>query len=113
MYDESKGDVDVSFYSGNFGAFGTGNQTSFQGLESGMYGCCDPDGTWHGESYDPYPSDKVVFLQLPYVGGSFAYVKVCSLLIEPDPESDHGTMVSFTYEYQPNDLGLSLFTNAF
>ncbi len=116
VYDDGKsrdgrGDSQVSFYSGNQGPFPNGNQTNFQTPQSGMYGCCDPDGTWHSTSYALFTSDEVVFLQLPYANGSYAYVKVCSLLIEPDPDSEHGTMVSFTYEYQPNDLGLSLFTN--
>jgi len=116
VYDDGKsrdgrGDSQVSFYSGNYGPFGTGSQTNFQTPASGMYGCCDPEGIWYSTSYALFTSDEVVFLQLPYVSGSYVYVKVCSFSIEPYPDSEHGTMVSFTYEYQPQDLGLCLFTN--
>ena len=115
LYDEgkgwSRGDTQVLLYSGNFGPYGNGTQTNFQAPVSGMYGCCDPAGVWHSSSYELFTSDEVVFLQLPYAGGTYAYVKVCSLEVEPDPETVLGTMVSFTYEYQPNDLGLTLFTN--
>ena len=111
-YDESmKGDLDVSFYSGNYGPFGNGNQTYFQEPQQGMYGSCDPEGTWYAESYALYPSDSVVFLKLPFVGGKNAYVKVLALSIQPEPQSNNGTMVSFRYEYQSEDRGLCLFTN--
>ncbi len=63
-YDESlKGDLEVWFYSGNYGPFSTGNQTYFQEPQQGMYGSCDPEGTWYAESYALYPSDSVVFLR--------------------------------------------------
>ncbi|MCD4706110.1 MAG: hypothetical protein K8S62_00035 [Candidatus Sabulitectum sp.] len=110
-YDDSKGDNEVSLYSGNYGPFGNGNQSYFQEPASGVYGSCDPDGTWLGSSYELYTSDHVVFIKLPFVGGSNAYVKMYGLTVVPDPATANGTMVSFSYEYQPNDLGLTLFTS--
>ncbi len=110
-YDESKGDEDVWLYSGNFGQFGNGNQSYFQEPASGVYGNCDPDGSWSGTSYILYTSDSVVFVALPYQGGSFAYAKMYGLNVAQDPDSNNGTSVSFMYEYQPNDLGLTLFTS--
>lgn len=112
VYDESmKGDLEVWFYSGNYGPFGNGYQTYFQEPQQGMYGSCDPDGMWYGQSYALYPSDSVVFLGVPYASGDYAYVKVLALEIEPEPQSQNGTMVSFRYEYQSVERGLSLFTN--
>ncbi len=64
-YDESKGDEDVWLYSGNFGQFGNGNQSYFQEPASGVYGNCDPDGSWSGTSYILYTSDSVVFVAFP------------------------------------------------
>ncbi len=110
-YDESKGDEDVWLYSGNFGTFGNGNQSYFQTPASGEYGNCDPNGTWYSTSYQLYTSDSVVFVALPYAGGSFAYAKMYGLQISAEPQSENGTEVSFMYEYQSNDLGLSLFTS--
>jgi len=110
-YDESKGDDDVYLYSGNFGTFGNGNQSYFQTPASGVYGNCDPSGTWYGNSYQLYTSDSVVFVELPYASGPSAYVKMYGIQIAPEPLSQNGTMVSFKYEYQPNDLGLTLFTS--
>jgi hypothetical protein len=110
-YDESKGDNDVWLYSGNFGTFGNGNQSYFQTPASGVYGNCNPSGTWYGTSYQLYTSDSVVFVELPYAGGRSAYVKMYGLNVAPDPDSNNGTSVSFKYEYQPNTLGLTLFTS--
>ena len=115
-YDDSKaedfrGDLQISFYSGNMGPFGNGNASYFQEPQSGIYGYCDPDGTWYTTSYTLSASDEVVFIEMPFYSGSSAYVKVCSLEIAPDTETEHGTTVSFTYEYQPQYLGLTLFTN--
>lgn len=109
-YDDSKGDNDVSLYSGNFGLFGNGNQSFFQTPSSGEYGNCDPDGSWVGSSYQLYTSDSVVFIKLPYVASN-AYAKIFGLSITPDPTTNHGTMISFSYEYQTNELGLTLFTS--
>lgn len=111
-YDESKGDESVWLYSGNFGAFGNGNQAYFQTPESSAYGDCDPNGTWYGTSYMLYTSDSVVFVELPYTGANSAYAKIRGLSVTADPDSDNGTVVSFTYEYQPNDLGLTVFTSS-
>lgn len=110
-YDESKGDDDVWLYSGNFGTYGNGNQSYFQTPASGVYGNCDPSGTWYSTSYQLYTSDSVVFVALPYSGGSFAYAKMYGLQISAEPTSNNGTEVSFMYEYQSNDLGLTLFTS--
>ncbi len=110
-YDESKGDEDVWLYSGNFGTYGNGNQSYFQTPASGVYGNCDPSGTWYSTSYQLYTSDSVVFVALPYSGGSFAYAKMYGLQISAESTSNNGTEVSFMYEYQSNDLGLTLFTS--
>lgn len=110
-YDESKGDDDVWLYSGNFGTYGNGNQSYFQTPASGVYGNCDPNGTWYSTSYQLYTSDSVVFVELPYASGNSAYAKMYGLSVAPDPDSNNGTMVSFMYEYQGNDLGLTLFTS--
>ncbi len=110
-YDDSKGDNDVSLYSGNFGPFGNGNQSSFQEPSAGEYGNCDPDGTWFSTSYPLYTSDSVVFVQMPFMSGTNAYAKIYGLSVTPDPTTNHGTMISFSYEYQTNDLGLTLFTS--
>lgn len=91
--------------------FGNGNKTYFQEPQPGIFVYCEPDGDWIGTEYLPGSQDQVVFLKLPYVGGSAAYVKVMALTIAPEPASVNGTMVSFRYEYQSQDLGLCLFTN--
>jgi hypothetical protein len=109
-YDESKGDNDVWLYSGNFGTFGNGHQSYFQTPASGAYGNCDPAGSWGGTSYKLLTSDSVVFVQLPFTSGTNAYVKMYGLTITPDA-TENGTMVSFSYEYQNNTLGLSVFTS--
>lgn len=110
-YDESKGDNDVWLYSGNFGTYGNGNQSYFQTPASGVYGNCDPSGTWYSTTYQLYTSDSVVFVALPYSGGSFAYAKMYGIQVSAEPTSNNGTEVSFKYEYQSNDLGLTLFTS--
>ncbi len=109
-YDESKGDNDVWLYSGNFGTFGNGNQSYFQTPASGVYGNCDPAGSWLGNSYKLLTSDSVVFVKLPYTAGGNAYVKMYNLTITPD-ETPNGTKVSFSYEYQSKTLGLTVFTS--
>lgn len=110
-YDDSKGDNEVSLYSGNAGTFGNGNQSYFQEPSGSSYGNCDPDGSWNGNSYPLYTGDSVVFVALPYSNGTFAYAKMYGLQITPEPTSNNGTEVSFMYEYQSNDLGLTLFTS--
>jgi len=107
-YDESKGDDDVWLYSGNFGTFGNGYQSYFQ--EPVANGYCDPNGSWSGTSYPLYTSDDVVFVALP-IGSGSAYVKMYGLSVTPDGASNNGTIVSFKYEYQPEDLGLTVFTS--
>ncbi|MCK5787128.1 MAG: hypothetical protein KAH54_11310 [Candidatus Sabulitectum sp.] len=108
-YDESKGDDDVWLYSGNFGQFGNGNQSYFQ--EPLGNGYCDPSGSWVSTAYVLYTSDSVVFVELPYQGGTSAYAKMYGLSVTADPDTNNGTIVSFMYEYQPDDLGLSVFTS--
>ncbi len=110
-WDEDKGDGDVYLYSGNFGYYGDDNQSYFQTPESSAWGNCDPNGTWYSTSYQLYSSDSVVFIRLPYTGNTNAYVKMYNLTVTPDPDTDRGTIVSFSYEYQPNDLGLTVFTS--
>ena len=109
--DVSKGDNDVSLYSGNQGTYGNGNASYFQLPQSGVYGNCDPNGTWYNVSLDLLTSDSVIFVELPYQSGNSAYVKMYGLQITPEPTSNNGTEVSFMYEYQSNDLGLTLFTS--
>ncbi|MCK5787129.1 MAG: fibronectin type III domain-containing protein [Candidatus Sabulitectum sp.] len=109
-YDESKGDEDVWLYSGNFGEFGNGSQSNFQAPVSGVYGNCDPDGLWLTTSYILYTSDSVVFVELPYQGGTNAYAKMYGLTVTAD-ETENGTEVSFMYEYQSETLGLTVFTS--
>ncbi len=111
VYDESKGDDDVWLYSGNYGPFGNGLQSYFQEPAAGVYGSCDPEGTWLGSSYMLFPSDDVVFVKLPYNSGENAYAKMYGLSVVPDPTTNNGTMISFSYEYQSNVLGLTLFTS--
>jgi len=110
-YDESKGDEDVWLYSGNFGTYGNGNQSYFQTPASGVYGNCDPSGTWYSTSYQLYTSDSVVFIALPYGSGNSAYAKMYGLNVSAEPTSQNGTAVSFMYEYQSNTMGLTLFTS--
>ncbi len=108
-YDESKGDDDVWLYSGSFGEFGNGHVCYFQ--EPGTtYGSCDPD-SWIANSYILYTGDSVVFVKLPYDTGENAYVKMYGLTVTPDDNTENGTIVSFSYEYQPEDLGLTVFTS--
>ncbi len=109
-YDESKGDDDVWLYSGNFGEFGNGNECFFQTPASSAYGNCNPD-SWTPNSYQLYTSDSVVFVKLPYASGENAYAKIYNLSVTPDPATDNGTIVSFSYEYQPKELGLTVFTS--
>lgn len=108
-YDESKGDDDVWLYSGSFGEFGNGKTCYFQ--EPGTtYGSCDPN-SWIPNSYILYTGDSVVFVKLPYDGGDNAYVKMYGLSVTADPATTNGTIVSFSYEYQPKELGLTVFTS--
>ncbi len=110
-FDRSKGDADVWLYSGNFGDFGNGNQAYFQVPAETGYGFCEPSGTWFNESYILYTSDSVVFVRLPFSGNTNAYVKMYNLSVTPDPNTDNGTIVSFSYEYQPDDRGLTVFSS--
>lgn len=107
-FDRSKGDEDVWLYSGNFGDYDNGNQSYFQ--EPVVWGNCDPSGTWLNESYELYTSDSVVFVRLPFSNGN-AYVKMYNLSVTADPNTANGTIVSFSYEYQPHTLGLCVFTS--
>ncbi|MCK5037344.1 MAG: hypothetical protein KAS73_15710, partial [Candidatus Sabulitectum sp.] len=95
--------------SGSFGEFGNGHVCYFQ--EPGTtYGSCDPD-SWIANSYILYTGDSVVFVKLPYDTGENAYVKMYGLTVTPDDNTENGTIVSFSYEYQPEDLGLTVFTS--
>lgn len=116
-WDEDKGDGNVYLYSGTFGYYGSGagyagNQSYFQTPESGAWGNCDPNGTWIGTSYQLYASDSVVFVELPYSQGPSSYAKMYNISVTQDPDTPRGTIVSFSYEYQPNTLGLTVFTSA-
>ena len=110
-WDENKGDGNVYLYSANFGYYASGRQSYFQTPQSSGYGYCEPSGTWVGTSFQIYASDSVIFVKLPYQGGTNAYVKMYNLSVTPDPDTNRGTIVSFSYEYQPNDLGLTVFTS--
>ena len=110
-WDEDKGDGAVWLYSANFGYYASSRQSYFQTPASGVYGNCDPSGSWVGTAYKISASDSVVFVKLPYSGGTNAFVKMYNLSVTPDPDTPRGTIVSFSYEYQPNDLGLTVFTS--
>jgi len=110
-HDDGKGDNDVSLYSGNYGVFGNGYQSYFQEPAAGVYSNCDPEGTWIGTACQLYSSDEVVFVRIPYAGGSNAYAKMFGVTVEPDPNTNKGTSVSFSYEYQSEEYGFTLFTD--
>ncbi|MCK5843031.1 MAG: fibronectin type III domain-containing protein, partial [Candidatus Sabulitectum sp.] len=98
VYDENKGDENVWLYSGNFGIFGNGLQSYFQTPASGVYGNCDPDGSWITNSYELYTTDSVIFVKLPYNTGGNAYVKMYGLSVTP-VDTTNGTVITFMYEY--------------
>ena len=106
-YDSIGGEMDISFYSGNYGPYGDGNQCLFQEPLSSGY--CEPYGTWT-ETYDPPAFGAVMFIKLPREDGDNAYVKIYRLCVLPC-YTEAGTSVSFKYEYQPEAMGLTLFTN--
>lgn len=106
-----KGDENISLYSGSFGPFASGSESHFQEAGS-VFTYCDPDGSWNETNLPLYTTDSVVFVKLPFESGNPAYVKMYGLTITPDPASDNGTSVSFSYEYQPVDYGFTLFTDA-
>lgn len=108
-YDDSnKGDFNVSLYSGSE-QYTNGNPSFFQVPASGVYGNCDPSGNWY-ISKEIYTGDSVLFVKLPYDVGPAAYAKIYNLTIGEEPTAN-GTSVSFSFEYQPNTLGLTLFTS--
>ena len=104
-YDESKGDNDVWFYSGDYGTFGNGN-TTWMYAAGGTYGYCPEgggSGWWtHGELY---ASDDVIF---GYLQDGY-YIKMYIDDIFAEPISQNGTGVTLHYEIQPIQ-GLRLFT---
>lgn len=104
-YDESKGDGDVWFYSGNYGTFGNGNPTSM--YDGGtVYGYCPVvSGDWWG--HGKLVADEDVLFGYLYDG---AYIKIYIDDIFPEPTSDNGTGVTLHYEIQPI-VGLTLFTS--
>ncbi len=95
------GDDTVWLYSGNFGSFGNGNQTYMYEPVNNSY--CEEysSGNWFGQSYELYTSDQRVFLARPINSGEYYhYVKMYNVVVAPDPATENGTMVSFSYEYQ-------------
>jgi len=102
------GDTNVQLLSGDFGSFGNGNTTWM--AEPVAAGYCEAFVTggsapWSFYDYGLYSGDVRVFLHLE--NGN--YVKMYNIAVAADPASDHGTMVSFSYEIQTN--GLTLFTS--
>lgn len=108
-YDDSKGDYDVSLYSGSE-EYSGGNSSFFQVPASGVYGNCDPSGNWY-ISKELLTSDSVLFVKLPYIGGANAYAKLYNITIAEDATTN-GTAVSFSFEYQSEILGLTVFTSS-
>ena len=107
-YDDSKGDYDVSLYSGSE-QYENGNPSYFQVPASGVYGNCDPSGNWY-ISKELYTSDSVLFVELPYNNANSAYAKLYNINVA-EASTANGTSVSFSFEYQDNTLGLTLFTS--
>lgn len=105
-WDLSKGDSDVWLLSGNYGTYGNGNPTYMQVPSQAGYCSEYPSGTWFGQDYQLYTTDDRVFCYL-YDG---LYAKIYDLEIAPDPDSNNGTMVSFSYEIQMLD-GVTVFTD--
>jgi hypothetical protein len=105
-WDLSKGDEDVWFLSGNYGTYGNGHQTYFYEPQNAGYCPVYGSGTWYGQSYELYTSDDRVFCYL-YDG---LYAKIYDLDVQQDPDSQNGTMVSFSYEIQLLD-GVTVFTD--
>jgi len=105
-YDNIGNQWNVSFYSGNYGPSGNGNQCFFQ--ESLASGYCEEYGTWIGTEYS-LSSSEILFIKLPKSGDENAYAKVYDLCVMPYM-TEVGTYVSFRYEYQPQTTGLTLFT---
>jgi len=103
-YDEDMdGDDTVRLYSGDFGTFGNGAETWM--AEPDNAGYCELYGTgdWY-YNYGLYAGDTSLFLYLE--NGN--YVKMYDVVVTPDPDSQNGTMVSFSYQIQTG--GLTLFT---
>ncbi|MCK5131051.1 MAG: hypothetical protein KAR40_02740 [Candidatus Sabulitectum sp.] len=108
-YDDSKGDNDVALYSGKE-QYSGGNSSFFQVPASGVYGNCDPSGSWH-ISKNLLTSDSVLFVKLPYTSGGNAYAKIYGITVTEDT-TPNGTKVSFSFEYQSKDMGLTVFTSS-
>ena len=104
-YDESKGNTEVWFYSGDYGTFGNGNPTSM--YDGGtVYGYCPVvSGSWwgHGKLF----ADEDVLFGYLYDG---YYIKMYIDDIFAEPTSQHGTGVTLHYEIQPI-VGLTVFTD--
>lgn len=100
------GDETVWFFSGDYGDFGNGHQTYMQEPAQAGYCMVYPNGTWYGDDYQLFTSDDRVFCYL-YDG---LYAKIYDLEISPDPDSNNGTIVSFSYEIQLLD-GVTVFTD--
>lgn len=105
-WDLSKGDTDVWLLSGNYGTYGNGNPTSLSYGSSASY--CDPVGSggWNSSSAQVHTTTARMFCYL-YDG---LYAKMYNIVVAPDPDSNNGTMVSFSYEIQLIP-GLTLFTS--
>ncbi|MCD4708986.1 MAG: fibronectin type III domain-containing protein [Candidatus Sabulitectum sp.] len=107
-YDDSKGDDDVALYSGSE-QYSGGNSCAFQVPASGAYGNCDPNGSWY-ISKVLTSGDSVLFVELPYQQAKTAYAKIYGITVTEDTTTN-GTKVSFSFEYQSNDLALTVFTS--
>ncbi len=101
------GDVgNISFYSGNYGPYGDGNQCFFQQPLASGY--CEEYGTWIETDYSP-TSSQILFIKLPRPSGGDAFVKV-NVLYSVPYWTETGTLICFKYQYQPEAMGLTLFT---
>lgn len=107
-YDEDgpvDGDSNIRLYSGDLAPFGNGNTTYMAEPPSSGYYCeLYGTGTWY-PNYGIYSGDVRVYLHLE--NGN--YVKMYNMVVTPDSQSDHGTMLSFSYEIQTG--GLTVFTD--
>lgn len=110
-FDDSKGDADVSLYSGDAGTYGNGYDSNFQLPVGSAYGNCDPAGFNFGTSIELVTSDSVIFVELVYDNSNNAYAKMYGMQITAEPTSNNGTEVSFMYEYQSTEYGFTLFTS--
>ncbi len=118
-YDDTKGDMQVSLYSGAFGEFGNGYVSYFQEPDPSVSYCDLTPSQWSPNSYPLYSGDSVVFVALtgsPQAGPVQYIAKMRGITIAEDGNTENGTMVTFSFEIQGPELHntglLSVFTTA-